>query len=87
MQRLRRRRPFGRREIALAAIAVVVAGAWVSEFLTWDWTILGSAGGFDRDCRDFDTQREAQSFFESARPGDPHGLDRDRDGIACERLP
>lgn len=40
----------------------------------------------DRDCSDFRTWREAQAFFEQARPGDPHRLDRDKDGIACEGL-
>ncbi|WP_432255770.1 excalibur calcium-binding domain-containing protein [Limimaricola sp. AA108-03] len=42
--------------------------------------------GRDRDCSDFSTHREAQEFYEAAGPGDPHGLDRDRDGIACESL-
>jgi hypothetical protein len=43
----------------------------------------------DRDCGDFKTQPEAQKFFESAGGPrlDPHGLDSDRDGIACETLP
>lgn len=41
------------------------------------------AGG-DRDCPDFATQAEAQAFFEAAGPGDPHRLDADNDGIACE---
>jgi hypothetical protein len=41
----------------------------------------------DRNCSDFDTQPEAQSFFEAAGPGDPHRLDRDNDGVACESLP
>ena len=39
---------------------------------------------WDRDCRDFATQQEAQEFYEANQPGDPHGLDRDQDGIACE---
>ena len=43
----------------------------------------------DRDCSDFDTQRQAQRFFR--RHGgprrDPHNLDGDNDGIACESLP
>lgn len=43
--------------------------------------------GPDRDCSDFRTQKEAQAFFEAAGPGDPHGLDRDGDGIACDSLP
>ena len=40
----------------------------------------------DRDCSDFGSWREAQDFFEASGPGDPHGLDRDNDGIACESL-
>lgn len=40
----------------------------------------------DYDCADFSSQGEAQDFFEEAGPGDPHGLDRDEDGIACESL-
>ncbi|MEO6457536.1 MAG: thermonuclease family protein [Chloroflexia bacterium] len=45
--------------------------------------------GPDRDCPDFDTQEEAQEFYvASGGPAnDPHRLDRDRDGIACEDLP
>ncbi len=44
-------------------------------------------GGTDRNCTDFSTWQEAQSFFLTAGAGDPHGLDRDGDGIACESLP
>lgn len=40
----------------------------------------------DRDCSDFATQQEAQEFFENAGPNDPHGLDQDGDGIACETV-
>lgn len=45
--------------------------------------------GPDRDCADFDTQEEAQEFFLAAGgpEKDPHGLDGDNDGIACEKLP
>ena len=42
--------------------------------------------GGDMDCADFASWRAAQVFFEQAGPGDPHRLDRDRDGIACEAL-
>jgi micrococcal nuclease len=42
-----------------------------------------SAG--DYDCKDFSSQAEAQRVFEQY-PGDPFGLDRDRDGVACESL-
>jgi competence protein ComEC len=43
--------------------------------------------GPDRDCGDFDTQAEAQAFFEAAGPTDPHRLDSDSDGMVCESLP
>lgn len=38
----------------------------------------------DRNCSDFRYQEDAQTFL---LPGDPHRLDADRDGIACEELP
>ena len=44
-------------------------------------------GVANRDCADFDTQAEAQSFLADSTPGDPHRLDGDDDGVACERLP
>lgn len=40
----------------------------------------------DLDCVDFSTQAEAQEFFDRV-PGDPHNLDPDGDGVACEGLP
>jgi len=46
-----------------------------------------SSGESDKDCGDFSTQAEAQDFYESQGPGDPHGLDRDNDGEVCETLP
>ena len=43
----------------------------------------------DRNCSDFATWPEAQDFYEAeGGPGeDPHRLDRDGDGRACESLP
>jgi hypothetical protein len=42
----------------------------------------------DRDCSDFPTQAKAQRFFKKHHPNrDPHGLDADHDGIACEDNP
>ena len=40
----------------------------------------------DYDCSDFATQDQAQAVLE-ATSGDPHGLDGDGDGVACESLP
>lgn len=46
---------------------------------------LASTSG-DRDCADFASSAEAQKFFLSKGGpySDPHGLDRDGDGMACE---
>jgi hypothetical protein len=47
-----------------------------------------AAAFHDRDCSDFSTQRKAQHFFETHHPRrDPHRLDADHDGIACEDNP
>ena len=41
------------------------------------------------NCEDFATHEEAQAFFEAegGPASDPHGLDADGDGLACEDLP
>lgn len=63
----------------VAGAAILVAGATLS--------IAGVANAQgDRNCSDFSSQAEAQQFFENTQ-GDPHGLDADNDGIACEELP
>lgn len=41
----------------------------------------------DRDCGDFASQAAAQGFFLQAGAGDPHRLDDDGDGVACESNP
>jgi len=53
------------------------------------WRDLTSGPGEakDKDCSDFETQPEAQAFFERHQPGDPHNLDGNGDGEACESLP
>ncbi|MDQ7803936.1 excalibur calcium-binding domain-containing protein [Amycolatopsis sp. A133] len=40
----------------------------------------------DKNCPDFQYQEDAQAVLD-ATPGDPNGLDRDKNGIACESLP
>ena len=43
----------------------------------------------DKDCGDFATQADAQAFYlNSGGPAaDPHRLDAEGDGLACETLP
>ncbi len=42
----------------------------------------------DKDCSDFSSWKQAQLFYErhGGPKKDPHRLDADRDGIACESL-
>jgi len=68
-------------------------GIWSGDFVEPEQWRRGRRGNSkpgqmprDKDCGDFQTWQEAQSFFETAKPGDPHRLDGDRDGIACESL-
>lgn len=54
---------------------------------SYEGTLPFDPQGPDRDCGDFKTRAEAQAFFEAAGPGDPHRLDANNDGEACESLP
>lgn len=50
--------------------------------------VAPAASAADRDCGDFATQKAAQKFFRNHNPGaDPHSLDADGDGVACESNP
>lgn len=48
-----------------------------------------SYSGGDKDCSDFATSKAAQTFFisQGGPASDPHRLDADNDGLACESLP
>jgi len=46
-----------------------------------------ASAAYDRDCGDFPSQAAAQNFFLQAGAGDPHRLDDDGDGVACESNP
>lgn len=48
----------------------------------------GPAAAADKDCSDFSSWRQAQRFYKNhgGPRHDPHRLDADRDGIACESL-
>jgi hypothetical protein len=63
----------------IAAAAVLAAAASLP--------LAGVAVAQDRyNCDDFTYQEEAQAVYERDRT-DPHDLDRNNDGIACESLP
>jgi len=60
--------------------------------LPWAFVLGSDTEGYvakfrDFDCSDFATQEEAQDFYRANNPEkDPHLLDADGDGIACESL-
>lgn len=63
-------------------------GMWGTPGTTGNPGSTGGDTGGDKDCGDFATWQEAQAFYE-AQGGpaqDPHKLDSDGDGIACESL-
>ena len=66
--------------------ALLVLGLWAALL-----TVLAAPASalVDKDCGDFASQKAAQIFFlKNGGPGkDPHALDADSDGIACETLP
>jgi len=72
---------------AVRAAREAGVGRWMAEGGPASAALRYDPRGPDRDCRDFATQAEAQAFYEAAGPGDPHRLDGDGNGIACERLP
>lgn len=62
------------------ALAIVALGLGVS-------AQAPASAVVDRDCGDFASQAGAQSFYLQAGAGDPHRLDDDGDGVACESNP
>ena len=56
---------------------------------TWLVAFAAPAQAVDRDCGDFDNQAQAQKFFldQGGPSHDPHRLDGDGDGTACDSLP
>jgi hypothetical protein len=51
-------------------------------------SLAAGATAADKDCSDFSTWRQAQRFYinHGGPKRDPHRLDADHDGIACESL-
>jgi hypothetical protein len=62
------------------AIAVLAAAAALA--------LAAPAAAADKDCSDFNSWKQAQKFFKKhgGPRYDPHRLDADHDGIACEDL-
>lgn len=85
--------PKGKLLIGIAMMGLATSLLWVPEPLAslgpartnaQQLKFAPSAFSVDRDCDYFRTQGEAQAFFEQAGPNDPHRLDDDGDGLACE---
>lgn len=71
-----------RTRLSLTLAACVVASILFA-------ALPSAASASDRDCADFATQRAAQIFFlkHGGPRRDPHRLDGDNDGVACEDNP
>lgn len=75
------------RRLAIPLLALAGLGAAATAQPVAAAPVAAAARFHDRDCADFASQRQAQRFFERHNPGrDPHGLDADHDGLACEDL-
>ncbi|WP_193613178.1 thermonuclease family protein [Nocardioides lijunqiniae] len=66
----------------LASLIIALAGALAL-------VSAPTAQAADKDCGDFPNQAAAQNFYinNGGPDSDPHGLDSEGDGVACESLP
>lgn len=66
---------------------VKMLGVIAAAALTFS-VLAAPASAGDRDCSDFSSWRAAQKFYKrhGGPQRDPHRLDADHDGIACESL-
>lgn len=72
-----------KRLLYLTVLSMLVVAMTASVALAQSRGPSGADGSFN--CPDFDTQPQAQAYFEANNPQqDPDGLDRDNDGLACE---
>jgi hypothetical protein len=65
---------------------VAVAALVISVVVVVCGTVPPAGAQSDLNCEDFTHQEDAQAVLVADRR-DPHGLDEDRDGIACNHLP
>lgn len=66
--------------------AVLLAGFSLSVPASAAFALADAPAVADLDCGHFQFQEDAQAVLDKDR-SDPHGLDRDKNGIACETLP
>ncbi|GAA5122199.1 hypothetical protein GCM10023339_40260 [Alloalcanivorax gelatiniphagus] len=66
------------------ALSLLLVGLGLST-----WVQLPASAVMDRDCSDFPPQAAAQNFLlaNGGPRNDPHRLDDERDGVACESIP
>ncbi|WP_414936374.1 excalibur calcium-binding domain-containing protein [Amycolatopsis sp. cmx-11-51] len=65
--------------------AVILAGFSVFGPASFAFALSDAPAVADLNCGNFQFQEDAQAEYEKDR-SDPHGLDDDKDGIACESL-
>jgi len=66
------------------ALLLIVAALFVLAAGIWHFALRSDTANY-LNCSDFASHEAAQAVLEADR-SDPHGLDQDRDGVACERL-
>ncbi|UMP02665.1 excalibur calcium-binding domain-containing protein [Amycolatopsis sp. EV170708-02-1] len=66
--------------------AVLLAGFSLFGPVSVAFALAEAPAVADLNCRDFQYQEDAQAVLDKDR-SDPHHLDDDKDGIACEKLP
>ncbi|KFU81089.1 Excalibur calcium-binding domain-containing protein [Amycolatopsis lurida] len=66
--------------------AVILAGFSLFGPASVAFALAEAPAVADLNCGDFQYQEDAQAELEKDR-SDPHGLDRNKDGVACEDLP
>ena len=71
------------------AISTRIAAVFAAATLAVGLVAVPANAAADRDCGDFASQKSAQIFFLKAGGprNDPHGLDSEGDGVACESNP
>src|SRR5690349_12912041 len=78
-----------RRSLSWSTALVLAIGVLVASSGAASSTTAEAAAIPDKDCSDFPTQKSAQTFYlnHGGPQSDPHRLDDDNDGVACESNP
>ena len=74
-----------RQTLSLTALVMVVLAFGFGLRVAWE-SMPSAQAQNTLNCPNFQFQEDAQAVLD-ADPSDPNGLDRDKDGVACQNLP